>query len=53
MIFMQNQGCEGPRADYYQVKQQRSNLKTTCLLDLCSWWVKFLVSSPAKTHQFK
>lgn len=28
IIFMQNQGCEGPCADYYQVKQQLSNLKT-------------------------
>lgn len=51
MIFMQNQGCEGPCADYYQAKQQHSNLKTRYLLALWSQWVKFLVSSPAKTHQ--
>lgn len=53
MIFMQNEGSEGPCADYYQVKQQHNNLRTTYLLDLWSRWVKFLVSSPAKTHQFK
>ena len=51
--FMQNQGCEGPCADYYQAKPQHSNLKTRYLLALWSWWVKFLVSSPVKVHQFK
>lgn len=52
MIFMQNEGCEGPCADYYQAKQQHSNLKTRYLLALWSQWVKILVSCPAKTHQF-
>ena len=40
-------------ADYYQAKQQHSNLKTRYVLALWSRWVKFLVSSPEKTHQFK